>query len=172
LPGGAGIPLSPAPALKTRPASIDPNHIPAPKKSSLQSNNVIRTGWIVTLAIQAPHHNTGMLGLDDMLDFNGERPGRRFDPYIFSIKHIMFLWRNCFHNIGTRAWGQYHCVKRPSQGEFLPDSQAMMTSGFTPFCTAFHRGSRSRITPLSVNLAPAGTANFRQFDHDIDLKLK
>jgi hypothetical protein len=131
-----------------------------------------RTGWIVTIAIEAPHHNTGMLGLDDMLSFNGERPRRRFNRYIFSIKYIMFLWRNYFDNIGTRTWRQYHCVKRPCQGEFLADSQAIMTSAVTPFCTALHRGSRSRITRLSVKLGPTGTGNFRQFDRDIDLKLK
>jgi hypothetical protein len=153
LPGGAGI-LRPALALKARPASLDANHIQAPKKSSLQSNNVIRTGWIVTIAIQAPHHNTGMPGLDDMLSFNGERPRRRFNPYIFSIKYIMFLWRHCFGNIGTRTSGQYHGVKRPCQGEFLADSQAIMTSAVAPFCTALHRGSRSRITRLSVKLEP------------------
>ena len=85
---------------------------------------------------------------------------------------IMFLWRNCFDNIGTRTWGQYHCVKRPCQGEFLADSQAIMTSAVMPFCTALRRGSRSRITRLSVKLGPTGTGNFTQFDRDTDLKLK
>jgi hypothetical protein len=172
LPGGAGIPLAPATALKARPASVDANHIQVPKKSFLQRNNVIRTAWIVTIAIEVPHHNTGMLGLDDMLSFNGERPRRRFNRYIFSIKYIMFLWRNCFDNIGTRTWGQYHCVKRPCQGEFLADSQAIMISVVMPFCTALHRGPRSRITRLSVKLGPTGTGNFRQFDRDTDLNLK
>ena len=84
----------------------------------------------------------------------------------------MFLWRNCIGNIGTRTWGQYHCFKRPGQEGFLAESQAIMTSALTPFYTALDRGSRFRITRLSVKLGATGTGNFRQFDRDTDLKLK
>jgi hypothetical protein len=28
---------------------------------------------------------------------------RRFNRYIFSIKYIMFFWRNCFGNIAART---------------------------------------------------------------------
>jgi len=30
-------------------------------------------------------------------------PVRRFNRYIFSIKYIMFFWRNCFGNIAART---------------------------------------------------------------------
>jgi len=41
---------------------------------------------------------------------------RRFNRYIFSIKYIMFFWRNWFGNIGARTWDWYHCFGWPCGG--------------------------------------------------------
>jgi hypothetical protein len=70
----ARIRQAPAAALKEKHTSIDGNDIQSRQKSPLQSNDAIRTGWMVNIAREVPRHNGGMLGLDDKLSFNDERP--------------------------------------------------------------------------------------------------
>jgi hypothetical protein len=73
------------------PTGLGANHIQTPKQSSLQNNNVIRISSIVALAGEIPQPVAAGLGLDDLPATHGRKPRRRFNPYIFSIKYIMFL---------------------------------------------------------------------------------
>ena len=82
-----------------------------------------------------------------------------------AFSRITLLWRNCFDNIGTRTWGQYHCFKLSSQEDFYAASQARW--GFVmPFRIAWRRRSWVRITHLAMHPRRTRTGNLRQFGLD------
>ncbi len=99
-------------------------------------------------------------------------PVWRFNRYIFSIKYIMFLWRNCFDNIGDRTKGRYHCFGRQGRrGNFLLPLK-LLDIRRDAFLYRLALRLRVRITHLSVHRRRTGTGHLRQFDRDTDLKLK
>jgi len=60
-------------AFKARHTPVNLNAFQALKESPGANNDVVRTGWMVNIAIAAPRHNAGRRGLDDKLSFNDVR---------------------------------------------------------------------------------------------------
>jgi hypothetical protein len=95
---------------------VDFNGIQGSKKSLCQVTRLSEPVSFLTWRERSLAPMRGRLALTINFPLVTRDLVRRFNRYIFSIKYIMFFWRNCFGNIVPGTYGGFHYFARPFRG--------------------------------------------------------
>jgi hypothetical protein len=88
---------------KTRHAAVARNNIHVPRKVFSQGTSLAEPDSFLILRSRSLALTRECLALAMNFLLTTRDPVWRFNRYIFSIKYIMFFWRNCFGNIAPRT---------------------------------------------------------------------